>query len=174
MKILVPEEKIQQRVREMAAEIDQYYAGKHFILVALVNGAMFFAVDLARALKGDFFVDTIAASSYSGEHSTGCIRLRGNTKLPVKDCDVLLVDGVLDTGLTLISLVAEMKQRGAKTVRTAVLVSKKVTRHPKATGFNADWVGFELPNEFLVGCGMDNDEKDRQLTDICAVEDSDR
>lgn len=174
MKVLVPEAQIQQRVRQLADEIGKYYAGRHFNMVALVNGAMFFAVDLARALKGDFFIDTIAASSYSGEHSTGCIRLRGNTKLPVKDCDVLLVDGVLDTGLTLVSLCDEMKSRGAREVKTAVLVSKKVARHPKARDFTADWVGFELPNEYLVGCGMDNNEADRQLTSICAVEDCDR
>ena len=173
MKILIDTPEIQARLAALAQEIDQFYSGAPYTVIPLLNGAMFFAVDLMRHLKGDFVVDSLAVSSYAGEHSTGEIRLRGDTKMPVKDKNLLVVDGVLDTGLTLTTVRRWLLERGARTVRSAVLVSKQVRRHSAAEGFVPDWVGFSLPDYFIVGCGMDADERYRALPYIGRMDDSD-
>ena len=173
MEILIDTPKIQERLKSLATEIDQFYSGAPYTVVPLLNGAMFFAVDLMRHLKGDFLVDSLAVSSYAGEHSTGEIRLRGDMKMPVKDRNLLVVDGVLDTGLTLTTVRKWLLERGARSVRSAVLVSKQVPRHPAAVGFVPDWVGFSLPNYFIVGCGMDANERYRALPYIARINDPD-
>jgi len=170
IKVLYSQEQIAARVAEMAAEIDRSYAGRQFTLLALVNGATFFAVDLARALKGQCLFDTMAASSYVGESSTGTICIRGEAKLPVKGQEILLVDGVLDSGLTLWTVRNHLLDQGAASVKTAVLVSKQHPRHQLAKDLRADWIGFDLPDLFVVGCGMDANELYRNLPYIGVVE----
>ena len=173
MEILIDTPKIQERLAVLAAEIDQFYSGAPYTVMPLLNGAMFFAVDLMRHLHGDFLVDSLAVSSYAGEHSTGEIRLRGDSKMSVEGRNVLVVDGVLDTGLTLTTVRKMLLERGARTVRSAVLVSKQVPRHPQAVGYVPDWVGFSLPDYFIVGCGMDADERYRALPFIARINNPD-
>lgn len=170
MKILVSEEEIRARVAQLAQEIDECYRGREFTVISLVTGAMFFTVDLCRCLKGDFVLDSLAVSSYADEHSTGELTSRGKTKFPAAGREILLVDDVLDTGLTLSLVRAELLNAGAASVRIAVLAQKPGRRHAAAAGLEADWVGFRLPDEFLVGCGMDINEKCRQLPYIAALE----
>ena len=170
IRVLYTQEQISARVAEMAAEIDRFYAGRQFTLLALVNGATFFAVDLSRALKGQCLFDTMAASSYVGENSTGTICIRGEAKLPVKGKDILLVDGVLDSGLTLWTLRKHLLEKGASSVKIAALVSKQHPRHELAKELQADWIGFDLPDLFVVGCGMDVNELYRNLPYIGVVE----
>ena len=169
LQVLYTEEQIHARVKAMAEEIDRYYAGRQFTLLALVNGATFFAVDLASAIKGKCLFDTMAASSYVGEHSTGNIRIRGGAKMTVEDREVLLVDGVFDSGLTMCTVRNHLLRNGAKEVRTAVLASKRHPRHELANGYQVDWVGFEIPDLFVVGCGMDANELYRNLPYIGVV-----
>ena len=169
MEVLYTDEQIKARVAEMARAIDAFYEGRQFTLLALVNGATFFAVDLARALKGQCLFDTLAASSYVGEHSTGNIRIRGGTKMTVEDRHVLLVDGVFDSGLTLCTVRNHLQRNGAKTVNTAVLASKAHERHEMARDFTPDWIGFDIPDLFVVGCGMDANELYRNLPYIGVV-----
>lgn len=171
LEVLYTEEQIKNRVQEMAAQIDRFYEGRQFTLLALVNGATFFAVDLARALKGRCLFDTLAASSYVGEHSTGNIRIRGGAKLTVEDREVLLVDGVFDSGLTICTVRNHLLRNGAKSVKTAVLASKRHPRHELAKGYEVDWVGFEIPDLFVVGCGMDANELYRNLPFIGVLRD---
>ena len=173
MKIVISAEKVQSRIQEMAVEIDRFYDGKPYTVVALQNGACYFAVDLTRALKGDFILDTLSASSYVGEHSTGEIKFRGCTKTDPKGQNILLADEVLDTGLTLSTLVRYFKEQGAASVASVVLVQKQRPLHPLAQDFRANWVGFNLEDRFLIGCGMDYNERFRQLPFVAEMEASD-
>ncbi len=170
MKIFISQEQVQCRVAEMAREIDEHYRGREFTVVAILNGAMFFAVDLCRALKGNFQLDSIGASSYVDTRSCGKITVRGSTKYPVAGKEILLVDGVLDTGLTLAMLKQEMLEQSAAEVRIAVLAEKAHPRNPLAAELQAEWVGFKLPDKFLVGCGMDANERYRELPYIGMLE----
>lgn len=168
MEILCSVTAVQQRVQELGREITEFYRGKPLTLLALLNGAMFFATDLARAIDLEMYIDSISVSSYAGLQSSGQIALRGDCKLPVTGRHLLLVDGVLDTGLTLTTVADLLRTRGALSVRTCVLAEKM---HPRPAEANpADWCGFRLPNRFLVGCGMDADERYRQLPYIAALD----
>ena len=171
MNSLIDTPEIQARLAAMAQEIDRFYGGAPYTVIPLLNGAMFFAVDLMRHLTGEFKVDSLAVSSYAGEHSTGEIQLRGATKMPVEGKNLLVADGVLDTGLTLVTVRKWLLDQGARSVRTAVLVSQRARRHPAAEGFAPDWVGFSLPDRFIVGCGMDADERYRALPYIACMDD---
>ncbi|NLF92454.1 MAG: hypoxanthine phosphoribosyltransferase [Oligosphaeraceae bacterium] len=168
MEILCSTAAVQQRVQELGREITEFYRDKPLTLLALLNGAMFFATDLARAIDLEMHIDSIAVSSYAGQQSSGRIALRGDCKLPVTGRHLLLVDGVLDTGLTLTTVADLLRARGALSVRTCVLAEKI---HPRPVGMHpADWCGFKLPDRFLVGCGMDAAERYRQLPYIAALD----
>jgi hypoxanthine phosphoribosyltransferase len=130
---------------------------------------MFFAADLCRHLVGDLFIDSIAVSSYHDNSSTGKLDFRGKAKLPMTGRHVLLVDGVLDTGLTLLTVAAWAKEQGALSVRTCVLAEKDRKRS-KAIA-HADWAVFQLPDKYLVGYGMDDNELYRQLPYIAVIGD---
>ncbi|MCQ2396572.1 MAG: hypoxanthine phosphoribosyltransferase [Lentisphaeria bacterium] len=173
MKVILTAEKIQERVKEMAAEIDKFYDGRPYTVMGLLNGACYFAVDLTRCLKGDFILDSILVSSYVGENSTGKITMRGTPKKSVTGRNVLIVDEVLDSGLTLSTLKRHFLEQGAESVNTVVLVQKDRPLHPLAQDFKAEWVGFRMGDRFLVGCGMDYNEKYRQLDCIAEMEECD-
>lgn len=173
MKILLTQEQIQERIEAMAREIDQAYQGQSYTVMALLNGACYFAVDLTRHLKGDFILDSVLVSSYVDDHSTGKITMRGTPKKPVAGRHVLLVDEVLDTALTLSSIRRHFQEQGALDVKTAVLVQKSRPLHALAKDFRAEWIGFTMPDRFLIGCGMDYNERFRQLPFIAEMEASD-
>jgi len=174
MKVLLTTEEIQARIDEMAQQIDACYAGQPYTVMALLNGACYFAVDLTRHLKGDFLFDSVLVSSYVDDHTTGKITMRGTPKKPVAGRHVLLVDEVLDTALTLSSIKRHFEEQGAVDVKTAVLVQKERPLHPLAKNFTAEWVGFKMPDRFLIGCGMDYNERYRQLPYIAEMEEADR
>ncbi len=168
MEILCSAEAVQARIQELGRKITAYYRGKPLTLLALLNGAMFFAADLARAIDLEFYVDSLSVSSYAGLASSGQIVLRGECKLAVDQRHLLLVDGVMDTGLTLIRVSQMLRERGALSVKTCVLAEKLC---PHSAGFHSpDWCGFKLPNRFLVGCGMDASELYRHLPYIAALD----
>lgn len=169
-RVLISAEEVAQRVTEMAEQISRYYDGREFAVIALGNGAVFFAVDLCRKLQGNFTFDYVAVSSYEDNSPSGKINLRCPPKIPFAGREVLLVDDVLDTGHTLSTLHRWFTDNGAASVRSAVLADKEQKRHPDAVDFNADWSGFKVPNLYLIGCGMDVDEHLRQLPCIVVKE----
>jgi hypoxanthine phosphoribosyltransferase len=173
MKIVLTQEQIQARIQEMADEINRAYEGQPYTVMALLNGACYFAVDLTRHLKGDFILDSVLVSSYVDDKSTGKITMRGTPKRPVAGRHVLLVDEVLDTALTLSSIRRHFQEQDAVDVKTCVLVQKDRPLHPLAKDFTAEWVGFRLPDRFLIGCGMDYNERFRQLPYIAEMEPAD-
>lgn len=164
--VLYPARKVQARVKELAEEIAGHYRGRKLTLVALMNGSVFFVVDLMRRLPAETALECWRISSYKGTRSTGKLVGLESCRGDLKGRDVLILDDVLDTGLTLHEVkkfVATFKPRSTK---VCVLLRKKGTRR-KAV--RADWVGFDIGKEFVIGYGLDMDERFRSLPMIRVI-----
>ncbi len=162
MKVMFSPEAIAQRVAQLGNEITEFYRGKPLVVIAIANGGIFFAADLLRKIDLPLEMDTIEVASYVGNKSTGKIVFRSEEKLPVAGKNVLLIDDVLDTGVTLRRLCDYFRDKGAVSCRTVVAVDKKVARAADGVP-RADWYGFVAPERFLIGYGMDSDEIYRNL-----------
>ncbi len=159
--VLVTPAAIKRRIASLGDRINQDYAGKDLMVVAIVNGALIFAADLLRRLRSPLRLDCLRASSYhDGAKAVGEPRIVDQMKLDVRGHHVLLVDDILDTGKTLAAVAGLIKLKGANTVKTCVLLDKKARR---TVPFEADYAGFEIPNEFVVGYGLDFNERYRNL-----------
>ena len=166
-KVLVTEEQIKSRVSEMANQIDTHYAGKDLLLVGVLKGAVMFMADISRALESRVQMDWMAVSSYgSGTTSSGVVRILKDLDSDVLGKDVLIVEDIVDSGLTLSWLVSNLEARGAASVEVVTLLRK-----PEAAKVDVDvrWVGFEIPNEFVVGYGLDWNERYRTLTCVAVL-----
>ncbi len=163
---LISQERIATRVSVLARQITRHYQGTPFVVLGLLNGSIFFLVDLVRQLPPETLVETWRVQSYQGKASTG--KIRG---LPKKDPllrgkSVLIVEDILDTGLTLHTVQAHVRKLGAKNVETCVLLNKKRSRRfPDSVR----WTGFQIPDRFVVGYGLDWDGRYRALREICTV-----
>ena len=168
LRVLISEEQIQARVREMGAEIDRDYVNGNLHLVCILKGACFFLSDLARAIQRDVVLDFMGISSYGrGTTSSGAVKLTKDLDLAVEGSDVLLVEDIVDTGVTLNYLVNVLKQRKPRSVRIAALLDKPDRR---LRPVQVDYVGFQIPDEFVVGYGLDYAERYRNLKDVCVLE----
>lgn len=166
MKLLIPEEKIISRVKELAKEIEKNLP-KPFLVVSLLKGAFIFTADLIRSFETPVQVDFIWVSSYgSSQESQGHVKVIKDLDRDIEGANLLLVDDILDTGYTLAEVYKLLELKGAKNIKTCVLLDKKERRK---IPFEADFVGFEVPNLFLVGYGLDWDEEGRNLRGIYAV-----
>src|SRR5215469_1380537 len=177
LKVLIPREEIAARVAAMAADITRDFAGEPVVFVGVLKGAAIFLGDLARQVKLDATFDFIGVSSYgnrptpaqelkSGWDSTGEVRLTKDADQSMKDKNVILVEDILDTGLTLTYLKKLIMARQPKSFRIAALLDKPSRRKQP---IRADYVGFSIPDEFVVGYGLDYAERYRNLPDICVV-----
>ena len=167
-KVLVTGEQIDSRVAEMAAELDSKYHGKDVLLVGVLKGAVMFMADLSRAMQIPVTMDWMAVSSYgSGTQSSGVVRILKDLDADVLGRHVLIVEDIIDSGLTLSWLVANLKARGAASVEIVALLRK-----PDAAKVQVDvaWVGFEIPNEFVVGYGLDFAENYRSLPGVAVLD----
>ena len=162
MEILKDQETMEARIRELGAEITAIYKDQPLTMLVVMNGGLFFGAKLAEAIAvEDFFIDSISASSYKHHSSTGNVELRSFMKLDVKGRHLLILDEVLDTGRTLKKIKEKLLDQGALSVKTVVLVEKTI---PRPEGIDhADWAGFQMEDRYLIGCGMDSDEKYRNL-----------
>ncbi len=159
--VLVSPLAIKRRIGTLAEELNRDYAKKDMMVVAIVNGALIFTADLLRSLRTPLRLDCLRASSYhTGTKAVGEPRIVDQMKLDVRGHNVLLVDDILDTGKTLAAVAGMIHAKGAATVRTCVLLDKKARR---AVPFEADYVGFDIPDEFVVGYGLDFNERYRNL-----------
>eukprot|EP00035_Acanthoeca_spectabilis_P008188 m.149717 g.149717 ORF g.149717 m.149717 type:complete len:262 (-) comp14247_c0_seq1:271-1056(-) len=169
-RVLFTQDNILHRVRELAAEISASYAATHesqFVVVGLLSGVFMFMADLVRQLTVPHQVDFVAASSYGLETvSSANVKIKKDTEAPVEGKDVLVVDEMCDSGRTMASLMKLFHDRGAKSVRSCVLLDKKERR---SVAVQPDFVGFICPDEFVVGYGMDWAQRFRSLGDICVV-----
>ena len=160
-KVLLTEEEILARVQEMAADIWRDYAGKDLLLVGVLKGAILVMADLMRALPGTVPMDWMAISSYgSGTKSSGVVRIIKDLDTDITGRHVLIVEDIIDSGLTLSWLLSNLRSRGPATVEIATMLRK-----PEASKVDVDvrYVGFDIPNEFVVGYGLDYAEKYRNL-----------
>lgn len=163
--LFLTRQQIQRRVAEMGAEITRDFHGKSIILVGVLKGAAIFLADLARAIHVDCTFDFVAVSSYGkGDHSSGAVRLIKDLDQPIEHSHVILVEDILDTGLTLAYLRNMLDQRKPATLKIAAFLDKPARR---LQPIQADYVGFSMPNRFIVGYGMDYAERYRNLPDIC-------
>jgi hypoxanthine phosphoribosyltransferase len=163
-KVLVTKEQIREKISEIAAQIDEYYQGKNLLLVGVLKGAVPFMADLARAMEIPTTQDWMAVSSYgSGTMSSGVVRILKDLDTDVKDRDVLIVEDIIDSGLTLSWLTANLKARGAASVEIVTLLRKPDAAKVEIA---VRWVGFDIPNEFVVGYGLDYDERYRSLDGV--------
>lgn len=166
-KVLVTGEEIDARIKEMAAELDAKYAGKELLLVGVLKGAVMVMADLSRAMQIPVTMDWMAVSSYgSGTQSSGVVRILKDLDADVLGRHVLIVEDIIDSGLTLSWLVSNLKARGAASVEIATLLRK-----PDAAKVEVDvmLVGFDIPNEFVVGYGLDYAERYRTLRGVAVL-----
>ena len=168
IEIIKTPDEVNRRIREMGAEITGSYSSVPLTMIVVMNGGLFFAAKLAESIGlEDFYIDSIAAGSYNHNVSTGDVRLRSTLKLNPAGRNILIVDEVLDSGRTLKAIRNTLLEMGASSVKTAVLVEKKLTR-PEGIE-HADWVGFFMDDRYLIGCGMDSNEKFRNYPGIAVL-----
>jgi hypoxanthine phosphoribosyltransferase len=167
LRVLYSREQIARRVAEMGAEISRDYAGQSVILIGVLKGAAVFLSDLSRNLALDATFDFISVSSYGdAKQNSGEVKLLKDADESMENKNIILVEDILDTGLTMSYLTRILRQRRPKSLKIAVLLDKVARR---TENIKADYVGFEIPDEFVVGYGMDYAERYRNLPDICVV-----
>ena len=159
-------QQIQQRVSELGLEISRDFAGQSVVLVGVLKGAATFVADLARAITVDCTFDFLAISSYGMATRSRAVRLIKDIDQPIEGRSVILVEDILDTGRTLCHLKNMLLAQGPVTLRIAAFLDKPERR---LCDIQADYVGFSIPNRFVVGYGMDFAERYRNLPDICVM-----
>ena len=168
MKVLLTENEIAARIAQLGGEITEAYRGKELTVIVMMNGAVIFAADLLRKIDLPLYVDCFSASSYENDRSTGKITVRSALKLPVHGRHILLVDDILDTGLSMKYAVHYFLGLGAASVKTCVLMDKMLETKQFV---HADWVGFRIPDRYVVGYGLDSDEHYSNLPYVGILED---
>jgi len=170
LKVLLSAEQIHNRIAELGAEIDRDYpSGEPVYLIAVLKGAFIFMADLARAMKTPTRIEFIGISSYGkGKTSSGQVQLTKDLDAPIEGHHVIIVEDILDTGITLNYLTKLMAQRKPKSLRIVTLLDKPERRKSPV---KADYVGFTIPDEFVVGYGLDYAEDYRNLKDVCVMGD---
>jgi hypoxanthine phosphoribosyltransferase len=167
LKILIRRAAIQKRVRETARRITRDFRGQRVHLVGVLKGACIFLSDLVREIGLETSIDFIAVSSYGrGTESSGQVRVLKDLDSSIAGLNVILVEDILDTGLTLSYLLRNLRQRRPKALRVAALLDKPSRRLKAVKG---DYIGFTIPNEFVVGYGLDYAEQYRNLKDVCIL-----
>ncbi|MDQ3615316.1 MAG: hypoxanthine phosphoribosyltransferase [Actinomycetota bacterium] len=162
--ILYTEAQIQDRLAEMAAEIEKDYAGKEILLVGVLRGAVMVMADLARHFGRHVEMDWMAVSSYgSGTKSSGVVRILKDLDTDINNRHVLVVEDIIDTGLTLSWLVSNLGSRGPASVEVCTLLRKPGAQR---TSVDVRYVGYDIPNKFVVGFGLDYDERYRNLRSV--------
>ncbi|MCP6719375.1 MAG: hypoxanthine phosphoribosyltransferase [Patescibacteria group bacterium] len=169
-KTLFTKEELRIRVAELGEEISAYYKDKDLVLIVVLNGAMIFFADLVRKIKlglGSIRVNTIAVSSYeTGTETSGMVKIKKDIDSNIKGRNVLLVEDIIDTGLTLSFIIEYLGKQEPASLRSCVLLNKVERREVKV---DLDYVGFEISNEFVVGYGLDCAEEYRNLPDVVAL-----
>jgi len=164
LRVLISAEKIQARIRELGEQISRDYPDGNLHLICILKGACFFLTDLARAMKRDVFVDFMGISTYGkGKTTSGEVKVTKDLDISLEGANVLIVEDIVDSGVTLNYLVHVLEQRRPKSLRIVALLDKPERRLRPVV---ASYVGFQIPDEFVVGYGLDYAEKYRNLDDI--------
>jgi hypoxanthine phosphoribosyltransferase len=167
LKVLIRRARIQKRVVEVARAITRDFKGERVHLVGVLKGACIFLSDLVREINLDTSIDFIAVSSYGkGKQSSGQVRLLKDLDSSIEGLNVVVVEDILDTGVTLTYLLRILRQRKPKSLKIAALLDKPSRRIKDVQG---DYIGFTIPNDFVVGYGLDYAERYRNLKDVCIL-----
>ena len=167
LEVLLSEQRIQDRVKELGSRITQDYAGRNPLLIGVLKGACFFLTDLMRAIDTRVGIEFMAISSYGASTRTsGEVRILKDLDVPVEGRDLIVVEDIVDTGLTLSYLLANLKSRGAASVKLVALLDKFERREREV---EIDYLGFQIPDHFVVGYGLDYAERYRNLPFIAVL-----
>lgn len=158
--ILITEEEIINRCKELGSQISKDYEGKKPIFIALLKGSVPFMAELIKYIDIDMETEYMSVSSYAGTNSTGEVKINKDLDRSIKDCDVIIVEDIIDTGRTLKTVKSLLESKGASSVTVVSLLDKKERR---VVDIKADYVGFDVPDYFVVGFGLDFDQKYRNL-----------
>jgi hypoxanthine phosphoribosyltransferase len=170
LRVLITAEQIQTRIQELGAEIDRDHPTGPVYLIAILKGAFIFLADLSRAMKTPSRIEFIGISSYGrGKTSSGEVRLTKDLDVSIEGFDVVVVEDIVDSGVTLSYLMKVFAQRKPKSLRIATLLDKPERRQRPV---EVHYVGFKIPDEFVVGYGLDYAEDYRNLKDVCVLEES--
>lgn len=165
--VLLSEEEVQNKIAEIAAQIDKDYEGKEIVVICVLKGAVFFTVDLVKKMKTPIQLEVMQVSSYSGTESTGKINVKKDLDSDIAGKDVLIVEDIIDTGLTLSKLREYLLEKKPKSLKIAVLADKAERRKVPVP---LDYTCFVIPDKFVVGYGFDVDEKGRNIPYVGYIE----
>ena len=160
--ILLTEEQIQARIEELGKILTEEYKDKNPVIVGVLKGVVVFYADMIRRIRVPCEMDFMWISSYAGAHSTGNMQVKRDVTVDIKDRHVLILEDIFDTGNSLDFTVKHLKSRGPASIKICTLLDKPERRNPRVT-LKADYTGFTIPNEFVVGYGLDYNEKYRNL-----------
>ncbi len=166
LKVLIEEERIQKKVEEIAKKIEKDYEGKEITLICILKGSTFFTVDLAKKINNNVKIEFIQVSSYGASTVSKGIELKLDLKESIENKDVIIVEDIIDTGRTLSYLIEHLKDRNPKSLKLCTLLDKPERR---VYDVKVDYVGFEIPDKFVVGYGLDYDEIYRNLPYIAYI-----
>jgi hypoxanthine phosphoribosyltransferase len=168
LRVLISAEKIQARIRELGEQISRDYPDGNLHMICILKGACFFLTDLARAMRRDVFVDFMGISTYGkGKTSSGEVKVTKDLDISVEGANILIVEDIVDSGVTLNYLLHMLEQRKPKSIRIVALLDKPERR---LRPVEVSYVGFQIPDRFVVGYGLDYAEKYRNLDAVCMLE----
>ena len=168
IKVLLPEAEVDKKIQELGEQISKDYEGKSIHMICVLKGGVFFTCELAKRISVPVSLDFMSVSSYGdGTESTGIVRIIKDLDDSIEGENVLIVEDIIDSGRTLSYLVENLKSRGAKSVRLCTLMSKPSRRVVEVP---VDYIGYEIPDEFVVGYGLDYAQKYRNLPYVGVVE----
>jgi hypoxanthine phosphoribosyltransferase len=168
LRVLIPRDKIQERIRELGAQIDKDYPEGPIYMIGILKGSWIFLADLVRAIPRQVRVDFMGISSYGrGKTSSGEVKLTKDIDVSLEGMDIIVVEDIVDTGVTLTYLIHLLQQRKPRSIKVAALLDKPSRR---LRPIQSAYTGFTIPDEFVVGYGLDFAEDYRNLADICVVE----
>jgi hypoxanthine phosphoribosyltransferase len=170
LRVLISSDRIQARIRELGAEISRDYPAGNLHLICILKGACFFLTDLARAMTRDVFVDFMGISTYGkGKTSSGEVKVTKDLDISLEGADVVIVEDIVDSGVTLTYLVHVLQQRKPRSLRIAALLDKPERR---LRPVEVSYVGFRIPDQFVVGYGLDYAERYRNLDAVCVLDET--
>ncbi len=164
--VYIPAERIQARIAELGAQINRDYEGRSLVLIGVLKGSFMFLTDLARHITVPCRMEFVGTRSYEGTTTSGQVQLTKDLDKPIEGLDVLLVEDIIDTGLTLNYLLGVLHQRDPRSLKTAAFLDKPSRRKIDVKG---DYIGFTIEDKFVVGYGLDLDQQYRNLKDLCIL-----
>ena len=169
IKVLVNENELQMRIRELAKIIEKDYENKKLTIICVLKGSVYFTADLTKYISNELELEFIRVSSYFGTNSRGVVELKQDLDSSIENKDVIIIEDIIDTGRTLYYLKEHLLQRNPNSLKICTLLDKKDRR---VMEINADYVAFNIPDKFVVGYGLDIDEKYRNLPYIGYIEEN--